>query len=147
MSASPSLIFDQKLTNHSDREEATKEENFDLSTDYEEEEDDEWETNADWENEEGEEVEDVKDESTAYLDFLNEEAQKFHSLQDEDEEDLEEESLLETPLDKVEPYGMFKAALLRKFAPEPLQLHGNANEKNQVCKRNNHNCMKISLRT
>lgn len=116
MSAAHNFFFDWKLTLYTDREEATKEENFDLSTDYEEEEDDEWETNADWENEEGEEVEDVKDESTAYLEFLNEEAQKFHTSQDEDEEDLEEESLLETPLDKVEPYGMFKAALLRKFA-------------------------------
>lgn len=91
-----------------------------MSNDYEEEEDDddEWETNADWENE-AEEPEDIKDESTAYLEFLNEEAQKFHSLQDEDDQELEEESLLETPLDKVEPYGMFKTALLRKFTLEP----------------------------
>jgi hypothetical protein len=45
---------------------------------------------------------------------LNEEAQKFSTLDDDDEDELEEESLLETPLDKVEPYGMFKHALLRK---------------------------------
>lgn len=42
-------------------------------------------------------------------------AQKFSSLDDEDDDELEEESLLETPLDKVEPYGMFKHALFRKF--------------------------------
>lgn len=100
------------------REEATKEENFDLTHEYEDEEDeDEWEGNdADWENE-NDEAEDVKDESTAYLEFLNEEAAKFSAFQDDDEQELEEESLLETPLDKVEPYGMFKGALLRKFFP------------------------------
>jgi hypothetical protein len=42
-------------------------------------------------------------------------AQKFSSVEDDDDDELEEESLLETPLDKVEPYGMFKHALLRKF--------------------------------
>jgi hypothetical protein len=40
-------------------------------------------------------------------------AQKFSSVEDDDDDELEEESLLETPLDKVEPYGMFKHALLR----------------------------------
>lgn len=55
-----------------DREEATKEENFDLTHEYDEEEEEEWEGDADWENE-NDEAEDVKDESTAYLEFLNEE--------------------------------------------------------------------------
>jgi hypothetical protein len=41
-------------------------------------------------------------------------AQKFSSVDDDDDDELEEESLLETPLDKVEPYSMFKHALLRK---------------------------------
>jgi hypothetical protein len=101
-----------------------------LANEYEEEEDEEWEQEADWNNE-ADEAEDVKDESAAYLEFLNEEArysdskratyadqtqaQKFSSVEDDDEDELEEESLLETPLDKVEPYGMFKHALLRKF--------------------------------
>jgi len=113
-----------------DREEATKEENFDLTQEYDEDEEEEWEGDADWENE-NDEAEDIKDESTAYLEFLNEEvslnsslvrrpandvkAQKFAQFQDEDDQELEEESLLETPLDKMEPYGMFKTALLRKF--------------------------------
>ena len=58
----------------------------------------------------------MKDESAAYLEFLNEEAQKFTSVADDDDDDeLEEESLLETPLDKVEPYSMFKHALLRTY--------------------------------
>ena len=74
--------------------------------------------------------EDVKDESAAYLEFLNEEvcishavnegavltsykAQKFGTV-DDDDDDLEEESLLETPLDKVEPYSLFKNTLMCK---------------------------------
>jgi hypothetical protein len=40
-------------------------------------------------------------------------AQKFTAVSDDDDDELEEESLLETPLDKVEPYTMFKHALLR----------------------------------
>lgn len=115
-----------------DREEAKKEENFEFGQDYDEEEDEEWEQENDWNNE-AEEAEDVKDESAAYLEFLNEEvsilehyrqarivtnvgqAQKFTSVSDEDDDELEEESLLETPLDKVEPYSMFKHAILRMF--------------------------------
>lgn len=54
---------------------------------------------------------DVADESAAYLEFLNQEASKFGSI-DDDDDDMDEESLLETPLDKVEPYGMFKHVLL-----------------------------------
>jgi hypothetical protein len=112
-----------------DREEAKREDNFDFANEYEEEEDEEWEQEADWTNE-ADEAEDVKDESAAYLEFLNEEvwhlesqtwvcanwfqAQKFSSVDDDDDDELEEESLLETPLDKVEPYSMFKHALLRE---------------------------------
>jgi len=100
------------------REEAKKEDTFDYSAEFEEEEDEEWEQEADWNNE-ADETEDVKDESAAYLDFLNEEAQKFSSIDDDDDDELEEESLLETPLDKVEPYGMFKHALLRLQQEQP----------------------------
>lgn len=39
-------------------------------------------------------------------------AQKFGSFADDDDDELDEESLLETPLDKVEPYGLFKHVLL-----------------------------------
>ena len=60
------------LIDIADREEAKKEENFDYAHDYEEDEDEEWEQDADWNNE-TEEPEDVKDESAAYLEFLNEE--------------------------------------------------------------------------
>lgn len=44
-------------------------------------------------------------------------AQKFNVISDEDDDELEEESLLETPLDKLEPYGLFKTALLSMLNP------------------------------
>ncbi|KAI9820323.1 MAG: hypothetical protein M1827_005945 [Pycnora praestabilis] len=104
----------------SDREEATKEEDFSLGDDYDEDDEDEWEGDAEWGNEAAEEAEgDAKDESAAYLEFLNEEAQKFGAVTDDDEDELEEESLLETPLDKVEPYGLFKDALLKLQQEQP----------------------------
>jgi importin-7 len=39
-------------------------------------------------------------------------AQKFGSFAEEEDDELDEESLLETPLDKVEPYGLFKHVLM-----------------------------------
>jgi hypothetical protein len=53
------------------REEAKNDENFDFADQYEDE-DEEWEQENDWTNE-GDEGEDIKDESQAYLEFLNEE--------------------------------------------------------------------------
>lgn len=47
-------------------------------------------------------------------------AQKFGSFADDDDDDLDEESLLETPLDKVEPYGLFKNVLLGMFSPNRM---------------------------
>lgn len=97
------------------REDATRESDFTLEDDGEEDEDNDWDGEVEWNEEEAEEaVEgDVADESAAYLEFLNQEAAKFGSFaDDDDDEDLDEESLLETPLDKVEPYGMFKHVLL-----------------------------------
>ena len=57
-----------------DREEATKEDDLVGETfEEEEEEEEEWEADTEW-NIDGDDVEDdVKDESTAYLEFLNEE--------------------------------------------------------------------------
>lgn len=115
------MSFNLGVTNiKTDREEAKREDNFDFANDYEDdEEDEEWEQEADWNNEGDEE--EIKDESAAYLEFLNEEAQKFGGVDDDDDDDeLEEESLLETPLDKVEPYSMFKHALLRKSLSWPV---------------------------
>jgi hypothetical protein len=57
-----------------DREQAKKEENFEFGDSYdEEEEDDDWEQEQDWNNEAEEAEGDIKDESAAYLEFLNEE--------------------------------------------------------------------------
>ena len=45
-------------------------------------------------------------------------SEKFGAAQDESDDELEEETLLETPLDKVEPYGLFKGTL---FSTHGLQ--------------------------
>ncbi|GIZ45875.1 hypothetical protein CKM354_000902300 [Cercospora kikuchii] len=112
------------------REEAQREEDFGLSGDYDddEEEEEEWEA-EDWEAEETEESTDVKDESTAYLDFLSQQASKFNAAvgEDEGDDELEEESLLETPLDSMEPYGLFKTTLETMHTAQPQfyqQLYG-----------------------
>jgi hypothetical protein len=56
-----------------DREEAKKEENYDFGNDYDDDEEEEWTAGEDEWNNEADETEDVKDESAAYLEFLNEE--------------------------------------------------------------------------
>lgn len=110
----------------------TKEGDFTLNDDDDEEDDEqeEWDGEAAWANDGDDGEGDVKDESAAYLDFLNEEvrliptsinwlianhkskAQKFNATGNDDDDELEEESLLETPLDHVEPYSLFKNTLL-----------------------------------
>lgn len=107
--------------NNLDREEALKDD-FPLDGSAygdDEEEDDEWAGDDNQWNDEGEpeeEEHDAKDESTAYLEFLNEEAQKFQNLDmDDSDDELGEETLLETPLDKLEPYQLFRDGLLSMF--------------------------------
>ncbi|EKD12477.1 uncharacterized protein L3040_008197 [Drepanopeziza brunnea f. sp. 'multigermtubi'] len=105
------------------REEALKDD-YPVDGDaFDDDEEDEWAgDNNSWddENDAGAEEGEVKDESTAYLEFLNEEAQKFQNLEDGDSDDeLGEESLLETPLDKVEPYQLFRDALLKLQHEQP----------------------------
>lgn len=104
-----------------DREEALKDD-YPLTgstyDDDDEEEDDEWagDDTAWTEENEAEDEVDGKDESSAYLEFLNEEAAKFGNLEEADSDDeLGEESLLETPLDKLEPYQLFRDALLSEL--------------------------------
>ncbi|KAK3372429.1 armadillo-type protein [Podospora didyma] len=86
--------------------------------------DEEWnEDESSWavEGAADEEDPDAKDESTAYLEFLNVEAQKFGAPeQDESEDELGEESvLLESPLDKIDPYHTFKVALMNMQQEQP----------------------------
>jgi hypothetical protein len=101
-----------------DREEALKDD-YPLDGSAYDDEDDEEEWAGDdstWNDEAEPEEETDKDESTAYLEFLNEEAQKFQNLEADDSDDeLGEESLLETPLDKVEPYQLFRDGLLSMY--------------------------------
>ena len=72
------------LTRYTDREEATKEGDFTLNDDDEDDEEDaeEWdgEVEAVWAND-GEDAEDVKDESAAYLEFLKEEVKSLIRIQ------------------------------------------------------------------
>jgi len=122
------------------REEALKDD-FPLDDGtYDDDEDDEWagDDNAWAEDAETEELEgDAKDESAAYLEFLNEEAQKFSALgdDDDDDDDLGEESLLETPLDKLEPYQLFRDSFLKLQQTQPelyQQLTTNLNPDEQT---------------
>ncbi|KJZ79342.1 hypothetical protein HIM_01493 [Hirsutella minnesotensis 3608] len=100
---------------------------FHLDSTYEYAEDDEWdEEDANWNGEEEEaaqeeEASETKDEGKAYLEFLNDEAQKFsRSIQQDDEDELGEDSvLLESPLDKIEPYQLFKAILISMQQDQP----------------------------
>ncbi|KAJ5738892.1 hypothetical protein N7493_002047 [Penicillium malachiteum] len=104
------------------REEATKESDFTLDDDYDDDdEENDWDGEVEWNEDEAEGAldDDVADESAAYLEFLNQEAQKFGSFADDDDDELDEESLLETPLDKVEPYGMFKHVFLSLQSEQP----------------------------
>lgn len=107
------------------REEALKDDfTFDSGA-YDYEDEDEWgEDEANWNaaEEGGEETNDARDESTAYLEFLNEEAQKFSQIEnqyreaDDSDDELGEDSvLLESPLDKVEVYQLFRGVLMSKF--------------------------------
>ena len=77
---------------------------------------------ADWTNDNDEADSDVKDESAAYLEFLQEEAQKYGV--DEGDDDLEESSLLASVLDDVEPYNVFKASFMKMRESQP-QLYEN----------------------
>ncbi|KAI9729727.1 MAG: hypothetical protein M1834_006678 [Cirrosporium novae-zelandiae] len=108
------------------REEASKPTEYPLGDDYDDgdDEEQEWGNEAEWTNEDSADA-DVKDEGSAYLEFLTEEAQKFNPANDEDDdEDLDEESMLESPLDKVEPYGMFRGTLM-KLQQEQTPLYEN----------------------
>ena len=68
---------------------------------------------------------DIKDESQAYLDFLSEEAKKFGALADDDDDSiLDDDSLLESPLDKFDPYSAFKESV-GKLQTEQPQLYQN----------------------
>ncbi|KAK2741568.1 hypothetical protein FQN57_005551 [Myotisia sp. PD_48] len=102
------------------RDEASKE------TDYQYEDDDDvdndWGGDVEWS--EKDETEggdgDVAEESSAYMEFLHQEALKIGQFPDEDDDDeIYEGSLLESPLDKIEPYGLFKIMLMSLQNEQP----------------------------
>ncbi|KAJ4417195.1 Nonsense-mediated mRNA decay protein 5 [Gnomoniopsis sp. IMI 355080] len=105
------------------REDAMKDD-YGLDANYTYDEDEEWgDDEADWagDEEQEEEATDAKDESSAYLEFLNEEAQKFSQIEEQmsDDELGENSVLLESPLDKLEPYQIFRSCLIRLQQEQP----------------------------
>ena len=140
------------------REEVQREEEFGLGNDYEDEDgaDDDGEDEGEWEGEDWE-VDDgvegagdgeVKDESTAYLDFLSQQAAKLGGPGGDDgdaDDEMEEESLLETPLDQVEVYGLFRRTVECKSLLRDTHWHSShANVRTQSCRSTNRNCIKLS---
>ncbi|KAK6198432.1 hypothetical protein LQW54_010260 [Pestalotiopsis sp. IQ-011] len=115
------------------RDDALKDDYTYDAASYDFDDEDEWaEEDTNWQIEEKpeEEPQEGRDESTAYLEFLNEEAAKFSRLEnqyrdaEDSDDDLGEDSvLLESPLDKLEPYQLFRLALL-KLQQEQPQLYG-----------------------
>lgn len=107
------------------REEISRE-GLTLDDDLQSDDGNDWEAEAGWGDEEKDDAEDVQDESTAYLEFLNQESVKLkaeHQFEDDESddyaEDLEEESMLESPLDSVEPYVVFRDAFLGMKNQQP----------------------------
>ncbi|OAA63316.1 nonsense-mediated mRNA decay protein [Niveomyces insectorum RCEF 264] len=87
--------------------------------------DDEWDDADDaWAEEEetNEAASEAKDENTAYIEFLSEEAQKIERMRNQAEstDELGEESLLlESSLDKIEPYQLFRNAVSQLEREQP----------------------------
>ncbi|KKA27325.1 hypothetical protein TD95_002309 [Thielaviopsis punctulata] len=113
------------------REEALKDDLHFNSGNYDYGDEDEWaENDANWNlDEEGEEGDEEKEGTGAYLDFLTEQAQKFAAAADDDyddeDDDLGEESaILESPLDKLEPYQLF-AVTINKLRGEQPDFYNN----------------------
>ncbi|KAG6092713.1 hypothetical protein E4U14_000552, partial [Claviceps sp. LM454 group G7] len=112
------------------RDEALRDD-FHLDATYDGGDENEWDDNEDnWNGDEeeaiDEEVMESKDENKAYLEFLNEEAQKYsHAIDDADDDELGEDNvLLNSALDKIEPYQLFKATLM-KMQQERPQFYAN----------------------
>ncbi|KAI1361218.1 importin-beta domain-containing protein [Xylaria arbuscula] len=119
-------LFTTLPTALKNREEALKDDfTFDPNS-YDVEDDEEWgEEDTNWTADAPEDDQNEgRDESTAYLEFLNEEAQKFSQIEnqyhEESDEELGEDSvLLESPLDKVEPYQLLRGALMKLQSDTP----------------------------
>ncbi|KAK3943989.1 nonsense-mediated mRNA decay protein 5 [Diplogelasinospora grovesii] len=119
------ILFSTLPTAIANREEALKDDFRLESGEYAYDDEGQWnDDEADWDADEDggdEEADNVKDESTAYLQFLNEEAQKFETAtgSQSDEELGEESVLLETVLDKVNPYQAFSGTFMKLQQEQP----------------------------
>jgi len=104
------------------REDISKE-GLELEDEFQSDDGNDW-PEAEWNDEEKDET-DIPDESSAYLDFLNSESAKlkdaieYNEVDDDDGEELEEESILESPLDSIEPYILFRNAFLGLKQQQP----------------------------
>ncbi|KAJ4298449.1 Nonsense-mediated mRNA decay protein 5 [Collariella sp. IMI 366227] len=86
--------------------------------------DEEWDDEeANWNGAENEDAvaTDAKDDSTTYLEFLNEEASKLKAtdLDDSDDELGEDSVLLESPLDRIDPYLAFRDSFKKLQEEQP----------------------------
>ncbi|KMU90370.1 importin-7 [Coccidioides immitis H538.4] len=104
------------------REQATKESDLQFDdTGDDDDFDNDWSGEVEWTDQDETDGADgdFGDEGSAYIEFLNREAVKLSTIPDDDEDELDEESLLESPLDKVEPYSVFKTSLLNLQQSQP----------------------------
>ncbi|EAS33409.3 nonsense-mediated mRNA decay protein [Coccidioides immitis RS] len=101
------------------REQATKESDLQFDdTGDDDDFDNDWSGEVEWTDQDETDGADgdFGDEGSAYIEFLNRE---LSTIPDDDEDELDEESLLESPLDKVEPYSVFKTSLLNLQQSQP----------------------------
>jgi hypothetical protein len=56
--------------------------------------------------------------------MISEQAQKFSSVMPSDDMDLGEDNFLDSPLDKVEPYGLLKATMMSEWRDLPVHVKG-----------------------
>ncbi|AEO64998.1 uncharacterized protein THITE_2111470 [Thermothielavioides terrestris NRRL 8126] len=143
------ILFDTLPAAMQNREAALKDDfQFDSGNYGYDESDDEWnDEEANWNGTENEEepAGETKDESTAYLEFLNEEAQKLKAADiEESEDELGEDSvLLESPLDRIDPYLAFRDSFKKLQEEQPqfcatLLSHLSADDQTalqEVCRR------------
>ncbi|KAL2121886.1 hypothetical protein VTJ04DRAFT_2341 [Mycothermus thermophilus] len=118
------ILFDTLPEALANREEALKDDfqygdgnyGYDASEDEWDDEDTNW-NGAD----NDEEPTEIKDEGTAYLEFLNEEAKRIKTAEGgESDDELGEDSvLLESPLDRIDPYIAFRDAFKRLQGEQP----------------------------
>ncbi|KAK2879484.1 hypothetical protein FQN49_000842 [Arthroderma sp. PD_2] len=103
------------------RDEAAKEADIPYDDDDEDGDNDWSGRDVDWSEQDAEGGEgDITDESSAYIEFLHQEALKIgHVPDDDDDDDMYEASLLESPLDKIEPYSLFKNVLMSLQQEQP----------------------------